>query len=273
VTHPRPLWVFFALAYGVSWVIWAPLWLPRFGVVGLPVLPFHHTYGALGPIAAAFVISTLESGRAGPADLLRRMVLWRGRLLWVATGLLGPFVFLGIALLCAQIFAGEALSLAGVGASREFPHFSPVELLLFNLATFGFGEETGWRGFALPRLQARHSALVATMILTLGWAGWHVPLFFYRPGYVAMDSAAIVGWICSLCAGGVLLTWLHIQSRRSILVVALFAAAVDLVFTSDISSEFVQRATGAAFVIAAVVVIVVAGPRHLCRTASTADKG
>jgi hypothetical protein len=37
--YPLPL--FFVLAYAISWTVWCPLWLPRFGVTGLPVLPYH----------------------------------------------------------------------------------------------------------------------------------------------------------------------------------------------------------------------------------------
>jgi hypothetical protein len=70
MSHRYPLAIFFALAYVISWLLWAPLWLPAFGVDGLPTLPFHHALGALGPIAAAFLVSAAETGVAGPADLL-----------------------------------------------------------------------------------------------------------------------------------------------------------------------------------------------------------
>ena len=75
----QPLLWYFALAYGISWLMWAPLWLPALGVHILPVLPFHHALGAVGPIAAAFIVSAVKSGRAGPLSLLRRMGLWRGQ--------------------------------------------------------------------------------------------------------------------------------------------------------------------------------------------------
>jgi membrane protease YdiL (CAAX protease family) len=246
-------------------VLWAPLWLPRFGITALPVIPFHHALGALGPVTAAFIVSALESGVAGPRDLLRRMGLWRGQTVWLLLALCGPFVLLALAVLAARLFVGEDASLAGVGVSREFPQFSALGFLVYNVVTYGYGEETGWRGFVLPRLQARHSALVATVLLTVGWALWHAPLFLYRPGYTSMGIPGIIGWFVSLLTGAVLLTWLFNESRGSILVVALFHATVDVAFTSDISSPFVVNAAGALITLVGLAVLIVAGPRDLAR--------
>lgn len=261
----HPLATFFALAYGISWVLWAPLWLPAFGVHGLPAIPYHHALGALGPITAAFLVSAMETGLAGPADLLRRMGLWRRRLVWVAVALLAPYVLLELAVVAASLLNGENVSPAGVGRSREFPQFSALGFLVYNIVSFGFGEEAGWRGFALPRLQTRHSALVASLLLTCGWALWHVPLFFYRPGYTSMDVAGVAGWFFSLLTGAVLLTWLYNESRGSILVVALFHATVDVTFSSDISSPFVVNITGALITCWGIIVLIAAGPRYLAR--------
>lgn len=261
----HPLAIFFALAYGISWLIWAPLWLPAFGVHGLPVLPFHHALGALGPIAAAFLVSAMETGLAGPGDLLRRMGLWRGRFVWVAVALLAPYALLALAVVGASVWGGQSVSLAGFGSSREFPQFSALAFLAYNIVSFGYGEEVGWRGFAFPRLQARHSALVASLLLTLGSALWHLPLFLYRPGYTSMDAAGVAGWFFSLLTGAVLLTWLYNESRGSILVVALFHAAVDVAFTSGISSPTMVNAAGALITFWGIVVLVAAGPRYLSR--------
>jgi membrane protease YdiL (CAAX protease family) len=261
----HPLATYFAFAYGISWLLWAPLWLPAFGVDGLPVLPFHHALGALGPITAAFLVSARETGLAGPLDLFRRMGLWRGRLVWLSVALLVPFALLALAAVGASLIAGESLSLAGFGSSREFPQFSALGFLAYNIVSFGYGEEVGWRGFALPRLQTRYSAFVATLLLMLGWALWHWPLFFYRPGYMGMGAADVVGWFLSFLTGAVLLTWLYNESRGSLLVVALFHAAVDIVFTSDVSSQFVMNATGVLITFWGIIVFVAAGPAYLSR--------
>jgi len=261
----HPLATFFALAYGISWVLWAPLWLPAFGIHGLPVIPYHHALGALGPITAAFLVSAMETGLAGPADPLRRMGLWRGRLVWVAVALFAPYVLLALAVVAASLLNGESVSLSGVGRSREFLQFSALGFLVYNIVSFGFGEEAGWRGFALPRLQTRHSALVASLLLTCGWALWHLPLFFYRPGYTSMNVPGVAGWFFSLLTGAVLLTWLYNESRGSILVVAIFHATVDVAFTSDISSPFVVNITGALITCWGIIVLIAAGPRYLAR--------
>lgn len=269
MSRGHPLATYFALAYGISWLLWAPLWLPALGVDVLPVVPFHHALGALGPIVAAFLVSAREAGPAGPGDLLRRLALWRGRLVWVLVALTGPLALVALAVGVASVFGGEGVSLAGLGRSREFPQFSALGFFAYNLFTFGYGEEVGWRGFALPRLQSRHSAWAATVLLTLGWAFWHTPLFFYRPGYTSMGAAGIAGWFFSLLTGAVLLTWLYNESRGSILVVALFHAAIDVAFTSDISSHFVVNAAGALITLWGIVVFIIMGPSHLSRRGKT----
>ena len=254
---------FFALAYAISWLFWAPLWLPAFGIHGLRVLPFQHALGALGPIVAADVVSAAQFGLRGPADLLRRMVDPRGRLLgWIAVALLGPVALYALAVAGARL-AGTSASLADLGHSREFPQFTALGFLAYNVVSFGFGEEAGWRGFALPRLQSRHSALIASVLLTVGWAVWHVPLFFYRPGYTSMSAAGIAGWFVSLLTGSILLTALYNGSRGSILVVALFHASMDVAFTSDVASPLIVNVLGALVTVCAVGVVAATRPRTL----------
>lgn len=236
---------FFSLACAISWFIWSPLWLPALGVRGLPVLPYHHAFGAIGPLAAAFAVTAALSGWQGVRDLLGRMVAWRGRARWILVSVAGPFVLLGAALLATWPLGLGEMSLRGVGTSREFPFWPPAVFFLYNVVSFGFGEETGWRGFAVERLQQRYSPVIASLLLTPAWALWHLPLFLYRPGYATMDLAALAGWIASLTTGSILLGWLYNASRRSVLVVALFHASVDVVFTADIASPVVVTATGA----------------------------
>jgi len=261
---PLRLAGFFALAYAISWLIWIPLWGPALGIAGLPVLPYHHALGAFGPMIAAFVMVAREKGGAGIAGLLRAMFIPPRRWLAVLVALFAPFVIVVGGAIVVDIMQGTPIELSGVGRTAEYPEFGIVAFTLFNLFTFGFGEETGWRGYALPRLQSRYSALVATAILTVFWALWHLPLFAYRPGYTGMDLAAIGGWFLSIFTGAVLLSWLFNWTRGSILVVAIFHATIDVAFTSDLS-PLVVTTTGIAVTVWGLLVVLLAGPRNLAR--------
>ena len=254
---------FLRARYGISWLLWAPLWLPALGIDGLPVLPSSTPW--VPGTDRRGVPGVGDGERPAGRDLMRRMILGAGACLGGGRTA-GPDGILVLAVGAAgvlQVYRGGRPATAEFGGSREFPQFSALGFIAYNIVSFGFGEEVGWRGFAFPRLQSRHSALVATLRLTVGWALWHLPLFFYRPGYTSMGAAGVVGWFFSLLTGAVLLTWLYNESRGSILVVALFHAAVDVAFTSSVSSPFVVDATGALITLWGIAVLIIAGPRYL----------
>lgn len=129
--------------------------------------------------------------------------------------------------------------------------------MLIDLICFGFGEETGWRGFALPRVQDRFNPLIAALLMTLPWAGWHLPAFFYSDNMMAMGAAGAVGWLLSLMTGSVILTWLFNGSRGAILPVALFHGMLDVVFVSRAVMGTLENHIGALITIGSIGLMVV----------------
>jgi len=75
---------------------------------------------------------------------------------------------------------------------------------VFVFLFVGLGEETGWRGFALPELQKSYSPLVASLVIAVFWAAWHIPLMG-----VEFKGAVIPAFLLSVVAGSVVLTWLR----------------------------------------------------------------
>lgn len=264
----RQLIWFFVLAYAISWVIWSPLWLPALGVNGLPVLPFNHALGGLGPLLAAVICTAAFGGKEGLRKLGSNVFTVRGPG-YLLVALLAPFILAAFSIALCAALHGTALDLRGLARNMEFPHWSLAGLFAYNLVFFGFGEEVGWRGFALPRFQRTHNALWSSLLLTLFWAAWHAPLFLYRPGYSTMDATGAFGWLASLLTGSVLLTWFFNSTRGSVLAAALFHATVDIPFTADLPDARAVGYLGMFITLWGIATVVVFKPRDLAKVPRT----
>jgi membrane protease YdiL (CAAX protease family) len=260
-----PAATYFIMACGLTWAIWIPLALESQGI-NAPVIPYQHFLGALGPILAAVVTTAIISGATGLRRFAIRITQWRLDLRWYLIAVLGPFLLYLVSLVGLGIFRGEWADPGAFGRSDEFPSLGLVGVFLVHCFTFGVGEEAGWRGFLLPRLQAKYKALAATFILSVFWAVWHIPAFFYRPGYSSMGPADIAGWFLSLATGAILLTWLCNSTRGSILIVALFHGSVDVAFTSKLVDASIMNTMGALLVVWAIAVVLITGPANLSFT-------
>lgn len=238
----RALLVFFLLAFGFSWAVEIPLALQAHGLIA-PHIPWPlHYLSGYGPMLAAIIATTVTGGKKALQALFGRMIRWRVRPIWwlVALAPLAVYALLAVGL---RFIQGQWSGFGALGLIEFLPNLG-LGALLFWFLTFGLGEETGWRGYALPRLQQGRSALSATLILWVFWALWHLPLFFYL-----YDAASVVGFLLGLLAGAVVLTWLYNSTGGSVLLVAVWHGTFNFVTgcvpckagaTSAILSTFVM---------------------------------
>lgn len=191
----HPLLWFFVLAYAFTWLVWTPWVLGTAGAGLLPVTVSPTATGYLnavailaGPTLAAFVVTAATDGRAGVRRLLARLVLWRVGIRWYVVALVAiPLVMV----LGAMAYARVLPDLAPLGGTPYVASY----LLTFVLVTLLGGplfEEVGWRGFALPRLQQAYGPLVASVVLGVLWALWHLPEFLV-PSWAASSGSGIAG--------------------------------------------------------------------------------
>jgi hypothetical protein len=127
------------------------------------------------------------------------------------------------------------------------------------------GVESGWRGFALPKLQRHMSALSAALIVTLFWVGWHLPRFFYYGAYMELGFSVLPVAAYGFLALAIVLTWLYNSTRGSILMAALFHAGYSFWAASGAAGGLVTSTIDALLIIWAVVVVLVFGPANLFR--------
>lgn len=250
----HPLWTFYGLAYACSWSIAVPLALQARGMIA-PYLPWSaHYLTAFGPaIAALIVTGACRTSETDPRSLEMPKNL-RRTILWCAVGLASPLLLFEVARTAARLAGLAAPSWSSLGTVSFLPHLGLNAWLLW-LGTSGVGEELGWRGFALPRLQQTHSALASSALLTLAWGGWHLPAFFYLPSYAAIGPASVPGFFVGLFAGAVVLTWLFNDSGGVVLAPILWHASFNFVTASPNANGFVAAFTSTAVIIWAVVIL------------------
>ena len=228
----RPALSFYLLTLTLSWGYWFTLLAQ--GQHVQPGSAATHFPGLLGPMLAAMVVTAVAGGRKALRELLGRMFrlgphgaamlmlalppLGLGAVAWIAILLLGNTPPSAAAF---AHFPGlpEHWPLAGVFAA----------LILVN----GYGEETGWRGFLTEHLLPRNGRFLATLIVALLWAFWHLPLFWLNAGMAALVGPVLVGWLFALICGAFVLAQVFFATGRSILCVALWHAAFIIVVASE----------------------------------------
>lgn len=260
----KQLITYFGLAYLISWVIWFPMYAEVIGMGEQPFFPYLHAIGGLGPLIASFITTFIYSGKEALKQLLRQCIQPKP-LIYLVIALVSPFLLAVLAMGYDHFLSNAPFDLEVLTKSSEFPEFGFISFFAYNLVFFGFGEEVGWRGFALPRLQSKFNALNSALILTVFWALWHLPLFLYRPGYVSMDSAGVFGWIFSLLTGSVLLSWLYNSSRANLLICAVFHSTIDVAFTADFSNQHIMGYMGFLITIWGILTIIIFKPANLSR--------
>jgi uncharacterized protein len=193
--------------------------------------PTHYP-SLLGPLVAAFVITAWTTGRAGVRDLLSGMGRWRVAPRWWLAAV-SPAAFLVLALIGLSLTRQPLPVASDFGRFSGTPAVGLVGVVVLLVLLGGFGEETGWRGYALPQLQRRFSALTASLMLAPLWFLWHLPQLFVIATYRESGSVQYVGMFLGLTCGAVVLTWLYNRSGGSILLTAVWHGIYNFVAATE----------------------------------------
>ncbi len=229
---------YFVLAYAVTWAVEIPIALSYQGVIATRVPLWTHYFASFGPFVAAVIVTALTEGGGAVRSLLARIVKWRVDWRYYAFAVLGPVILFALAAIVSRVITGNWPDLSLLGKADYLPYVGLPAALGLWLFSYGLGEETGWRGYALPHLQSARSATTATLILALIWAGWHLPAFFYRDTYIAMGPLGFPLFAFSLLFAAMVLTWLYNATGGSVLLVILFHAFFNWLSVSDAGGPY-----------------------------------
>lgn len=217
----HPVAAFFVGAYAYTWLVSAPaVFMDPSWTAAILIY-----VGSFGPPVSAAAVTWLrgEDVRAWARQITRWRVGWQW---WIVA--FGLPVFVVVATTAILVVVGGPVDLTQTAPS---PILVAVVFLFGLTVSGGLNEEPGWRGFAQARLNDRYSALTASLIIGVVWAGWHLP-YFFAPITPHSEFTFVnqVGWFAGILLLSVILAWAY-NSTASVLIVMVLHAMAN---TADI---------------------------------------
>ena len=206
---------FFGLAYAL-------MFASTFAYIAGVPLPYQLVWfvSIFSPTIAAASIVFLLGGLPAIRNLLGGFTRWKVGIRWY----LAALFLIAAPLAAALVYMVSGNSVKGVAPGVTA--WALIGQFVFTLFSGPLAEEAGWRGFALPRLQQRHGALVASLILGTLWAGWHIPLFFESgPAHPGIPFPIYFAIVLVL---SILFTWLYNNTGGSLLITSMAHLSFNL---------------------------------------------
>ena len=218
------------------------------------------------------ILTAIVSGKTGLREMFRRLLIWRVGIGWWAFSLFAfGLMFLGGTVLAA-LLSGSPLH---VNLNQPLYMIVPMIIMQFFFDS-GLGEELGWRGFLLPRLQARYNALISSIIIAIVWGLWHWPLFAlegmsptYEMGQAWGVVPSLLGYtVVVIFPYSILFTWLYNNTKGSLLLAFVFHASQAWMHLFMDPDNLISPFLGfsAIVFVTAIVIIITSGAENLSKT-------
>lgn len=205
-----PLVSYFVLVFIAEWVLF-------FFLSGILQPLTAILVGSWLPNAVGLLVTYVSSGMSGLRNLAMRVVLWQIDARWYVIALLSPAALAGLAI--------GLFFMLGMSPPELAPQNQVMMIFVASIFTGALGEELGWRGTALPRLQARFSPIKASLILGAVWALYHLPAFFLTGS--PQEGVPVIPFLIGAVELTILITWTFNRTRGSLVPVFLYHFAFN----------------------------------------------
>lgn len=222
-----PVAVFVLVTFVLTWTIDFTL---RATLGAQPTASNHDRWmavlipGIYGPSVGALVTTALRGGWGAVGLLVRRLLPWRVSLMWCLIAFALPILIDGIAVAIYAWRGGET------GPFVAPPVLATLAYVAVKLTRGPLGEELGWRGFMLPALQTRYSALTSSLVVGIFWFLWHLPSIWMAGTFISGPSVSAyqLGWFAFvLICIAILMTWVVNHAGGSVVPAVLMHASLN----------------------------------------------
>jgi hypothetical protein len=190
-------------------------------LIPLSVSPLLILLGTFGPFFSAVTMVARRSGFRGLGQFLGQALRWRVGVQWYAVALLAPAAIRLVVIALHIVKGGSISDLSDPSLWLAIPSTFLIVLLIGGPT----GEEFGWRGYLLQRVQPLFGLLGAAILIGVVSALWHLPLFWISG--TAQSHLPFALFVVRTVALSVISTWLYNGTKRSLLFVLLFHASLN----------------------------------------------
>jgi membrane protease YdiL (CAAX protease family) len=233
----HPLISYFILAYGVMWFFISPMVIDALELAAIPdalSLVSYILSSLLGPTVAAFWVTNVLEGKEGMRALRQRMFQFRAGLQWYVIIFIVPLViWIGA---YGFVYNGAPFTNLLANPSLLLSVFLPG--VLIGLVIPSIGEEPGWRGFALPRLQKQYGPIVGTLILGTLHGVWHLPALL-TPLFDPFTLEGFTHFVLTAIVATFLYTWVYNGSRGNVWIAIVLHASGNA--ATQLTSELIPK--------------------------------
>lgn len=254
------IYYYFCLVLLIGGLGYTPWILHSYGIFPSYWFLVFMLIGGASPTFAALIASRLEFGKKGSEQLFSGFSRRGFPKLWFFIPILLPFATASCAILLWLAADGTyALNLARLA---EFPPILASNFLM------NMWEEIGWRGYALPSLQRKHSALTSSLVVGAFWALWHWPHFAVKNSAMAANYHNFLWFTIATILDSISYTWLYNSTNGSLLIASLYHASTNTVnlilFAEGEISSVIFPYYLLVIAVLALILIILFKPHSLC---------
>lgn len=211
--------IFVLLTYILTWSIEIPMTLTKHGYTAINISKGLQTICTLSPGIVAILLTGIYFGKNSLKSLFKAIVKWRVKFKWYLIIIILGIALCGLSLLIFNWITGQSIL-------PDQP-YNFVFYFILILPLSAFWEEIGWRGFLLPVLQEKYTAIKSSLIIGFVWGLWHLPIYLAINPY---GDKTIIYWLMMFIgcfALSIIATYLYNSTKSSLLICILFHNAIN----------------------------------------------
>ena len=211
--------LFFALAYLFTWIFWIPaIYLPE------SISPLLMLVGLMAPAIVSTVFIMASGSDALKQDFKNKIIgFYKVKWLNVVWAVIVFAIVIACSIMLSLLFGQsldqfsftENFSFTGVGIAGAFITITVASII----------EEVGWKGYCEDSIGNYMNWFWESMIFGVLWSLWHFPLIFIQGTYQAglmVNPLYVINFFVSGIPMGFVITWVYLESDRSILACMIF---------------------------------------------------